>query len=428
MTATVSKQAGTEGVRHSAQRVNAALRNVVTRIPPPSQSPKDLAKQLKVHRTLASRLLGALRMSDPLAVIANIPGKQGLDAILQAAEPIVGPEPVDEARSALEEFDQLVEHGLGGRDVLDVALGTWLPDMREKHEFSCKQLIYRGLCGLAGASAEVTVGAGIRFPSADGEHADLAMIFGLVGLRRLSPGRSIPIGSLGMIPGVRSPAGAYIEVLPGLCDAGGPPVLEPFSSSPLPPIREVRLGNYRQFLLPGEEIGNRSKVNIFTALVVRNIGPMYRPEGAPPRRTGGTHVVEVPTKTMLMDLFVDEAYMPLRSPQVLIHRTGQRGAVDPNDPLREIDRMECNETIQKLGRGPERFGSLEVAGYPEIVRFVCEQLGLDARTLVGHRCRVQYPLPYVQYSMGYELPTRSEARVVWNAETMGRAADSGMHG
>lgn len=364
-------------------------------------------------------------MSDPLAVVANIPGRQGLATILDAAESIVGRDPVAEARTALDEFEHLIENGLGGRDVLDVALGAWLPEMREKQELSCKQSIYRGYCGLAGAAADVTIGAGIRFPNEDGEHADLAMVFGLVGLRRLSPGRAIPIGSLGMIPGVRAPSGAYIEPLPVHVKNGGLPTLDEFCSSPVPPLREVRLGNYRQFLLPGEEIGNRSKVNIFTALVVRCIGPLYRPDNVQTRRTGGTHVVDVPTKTMQMDMFVLEENTPIRNPQILVHRTGQRGAVDPNDTLREIDRQECFETIQHLGRGPERFGSLEVARYPEVIRYVCAQLGIDAGQLVGHRCRVQYPLPYVQYSLGYELPTRAEAGLVSTARVLSGGGSRG---
>lgn len=404
-----TQKPGSDGVRHYAARVTAALQQVVSRLPPSTKSPNDMARRLKVHRTLASRLLGALRMSDPLAVVANIPGRQGLGSILDAAESLVGTDPVREARDALDAFESLVEHGLGGREVLDVALGAWLPEMREKQELSCKQLVFRGLCGLAGASADVTVGAGIRFRSADGEHADLAMLFGLIGLRRLSPGRSIPIGSLGMIPGVRTPSGAYIEHLPGR-DPAIPPLFEEFCTAPLPPIHEVRLGNYRQFLLPGEEIGNRSKVNIFTALVVRNIGPFYRPDDTPPRRAGGTHVVDVPTKLMLMDLFVDEDQVPLRNLQVLTHRTGQRGAVDPNDPLREIDRVDSAESVQVLGRGPDRFGALEVAGYSDMIRQLCEQLGIRVERLVGHRSRVQYPLPHVQYSMGYELPTITEAK------------------
>src|SRR5262245_65611706 len=119
----VSRPTNANGIRQRAERVNVALQQVINRLPPPCRSPKDLARRLKVHRTLASRLLGALRMSDPLAVLANIPGKQGLDAILQAAEPIVGAEPIGEARSALDEFENIVEHGLGGREVLDVALG-----------------------------------------------------------------------------------------------------------------------------------------------------------------------------------------------------------------------------------------------------------------------------------------------------------------
>lgn len=403
------------GIRRSAERVNAALHEVVNRIPLATRSPKDLARRLKLHRTLASRLLGALRMSDPLAVVANIPGKQGIGAILESAESLVGADSVREAREALNEFEHLVEHGLGGREVLDVALPTWLPEMREKHELVCRQQIYRGLCGLAGATADVTVVAGIRFPNADGEHADLALIHALFGLRRLSPGRDIPIGTLGLIPGVTAPPGASVENLPGSPDPAGAPVLAEFCTSPLPPIRELRLGGYRQFVLPGEEIGNRSQVDIVTGLVVRRIGPLYRAEGEPPRRTGGSQMIDVPTKAMLMDLFLNEPPGVLRSMEVLIHRTGQRGAVDPNDPLREFDRLESTDAIQSLGRGPERFGTLEIARYPELVRAVCDRLGVDSQALTGHRCRVPYPLPHVQYSIGFVLPTRAEAAVVRDA-------------
>jgi hypothetical protein len=405
----ISELSSAQGIRQSAERVNAALHEVVNQLPIRIKSPKDLARRLKVHRTLASRLLGALRMSDPLAVVTNIPGKQGLDTILRAAEAIIGSEPVGEARMALDEFETLVEHGLGGREVLDIALGAWLPETREKHELSCKQQIYRGLSGLAGACADVTIDAGIRYPSEDGEHANLVMVYGLIGLRRLSPGRDIPIGTLGMIPGVATPSGAVIQNLPGSSDPDGPPIIAEFSSSPLPPIREIRLGNYRQYLLPGEEIGNRSKVDIFTGLVVHNIAPLYRSTLAPPRRTGAAHMVEVPTKTILMDFFVEEQAAPLNNWQITVHRTGQRGGVDPNDPIREIDRMECTESIQLLGRGTERFGALEVARYPEIIRYVCDKLGLNSSQLIGHRCRVQYPLPHVQYSMGFELQTCDEA-------------------
>lgn len=397
------------GVRRSAERVNAALHDVVNRLPlSDGKGPKDLARRLKVHRTIASRLLGALRLSDPLAVVANIPGRQGLGSILQAAEPLVGAEPVSEARKALDEFEHLVEHGLGGREVLDVALGAWLPETRTKHELACRQQIFRGLCGLAGACADVTIETTIRYPNEDGVHANVVEIYGLIGLRRLCPGKAIPIGVLGLVSGVSTASGAVVYNLPDCANPDGPPLIEKFSSTPIPPMREIRIGNSRQYLMPGDEIGNSSKINIITGVIVNKIGPLFREDSAPPRRTGGAHLVELPTKTLLMDRLVLDDGSQLRDPQVFMHRPGMRGAVDPNDPLRELDRMECTETIQSIGRGAERFGALEVANYPEIIRHVCELLGLDGSKLVGHRCRVQYPLPHVQYSMGYMLPSRTE--------------------
>ena len=395
-------------VRESAERVSAALEEVVRRLELPSRSPRDLARRLNVHRTLASRLLAALKMSDSLAVVSNLPGRQGLNLILQSAAEIIGPETVDRAQAALHEFESIVENGLGGRDVLEVALGAWLPETRDRFELGCKQQVYRGLCGLVGATADVSIGALIRYPSEDGLNANQILLFGLVGLRRLYPGADIPIGTLGLIPGTRTPTGAVIENLPGSPDPNGAPLIAEFCSPSLPPLREIRLGNYRQYLLPGESIGSNSTVDIFTGLLVRNIGPLCNPPFGPQRRTGGANMVEVPTKSMIMDLFVEERETPLKGVQMFVHRTGQRGGVDPNDPLREIDRVRSNEVVKVLGSGPDRFGMSEVYRYPELIRYVCDRVGLDWSTLVGHRCRVEYPLPHLQYSMGFELPPDPE--------------------
>jgi hypothetical protein len=396
-----------ESIRATADRVSLTLQDVVAQLALPSRTPKDLARRLDVHRTVASRLLAALRMSDSLAVVANLPGRQGLNAILQSAENIIGAELVGEAQAALLEFESLVENDLGGRDALDVALRAWLPESRDKHELACRQQIYRGTCGLVGASAEVTIGAMIRFPSEDPDYMNQVLLYGLVGLRRLCPGTDIPIGNLGFIPGTQTPRGSVIENLPGSPDPQGAPLITEFSTVEAADLREMRLGNYRQFVLPGEDVGVRSQQSIFTGLFIRNLGPRYRDATDPPLRTGCAQMVEVPTRVLVMDFYVDESEMPVREPAIWVHRVGQRGGVDPNDPHREIDRMRALESVQLLGRGPERFGTSDVPRFPELIRHVCSQIGVDSSRLVGHRSRVEYPVPNYQFSAGFELPVRN---------------------
>ena len=75
-----------------------------------------------------------------------------------------------------------------------------------------------------------------------------------------------------------------------------------------------------------------------------------------------------------------------------------------SDRTRDIDHFEVCESIQYLGIGVVRFSSREIGQYVEMVQYVCDKLGWDSSHLRGYRCRVQYPLYNVQYSMSFDLP------------------------
>jgi hypothetical protein len=87
-----------------------------------------------------------------------------------------------------------------------------------------------------------------------------------------------------------------------------------------------------------------------------------------------------------------------------MYDTAARGIANPTDPARDMDRIDVLDSIQSLGVSIARVRTREVAGYPEMVRSVCDALGWDSEHFRGYRCRVDYPVYGTQVSMIFEPP------------------------
>src|ERR671916_500400 len=101
-------------LREGARRLQQSLQDVVGRLPHSTRSPVDFARALKVHRTLAGRVLKTVRPGDPLAAIAEMLRTEGLLMFLDAARHAGDRASVAAATQAVHEFSALVHGELGG--------------------------------------------------------------------------------------------------------------------------------------------------------------------------------------------------------------------------------------------------------------------------------------------------------------------------
>lgn len=385
------------------QRLGDAFRAVVNAMPGGPYRPQDLARRLGIKKDLSSRVLRASRNKDPVAVVHMMPGPAPLRQLLQAAaDKKVDPEILREGEEAVRQFDALIHQEAGDRTSLDAIISTCLPDAREKFELFNKQAVYRGMAQLKGATADVTLVTALLHPAADGERLDGVAIIGSLGLRRIRPNAVVHFSThrLGPSATAQSPLTLDrdpVEDLRGL-------LLEPFCSSPLPPLQARHHGTTVHYTLAGDAIGPQSAVNLcFAELTPRC---MRRFGDATKRLYGPSCEITTPTKTLIFDVLLHEDVYPGCDPTLLLYDTAVNGLADLADRARDIDRLDVAETVQPLGRGTSKWRASEVPQYVEIVRHVLEKIGWDGARFHGYRCKVQYPIYGSQLYLAFAAPEK----------------------
>ena len=182
----------------------------------------------------------------------------------------------------------------------------------------------------------------------------------------------------------------------------GAPFLPEFSTSPLPPF-DVRIdGEIVHYLLSGDEVGVSSSVDLFFADVMRDRYPANGSISKKPATPGA--VVDVPVKTLIIDVLIHEDVWPGVQPELHVYDTAGRGIANPIDPARDMDRLDVLDSIQDLGSSLSRFRTSVVADYCDLIRCVCDKLGWDSGRFRGFRYKIDYPIYGTQASMIFRPP------------------------
>jgi len=380
-----------------------ALGDLLASIPGTSTRPQSLAKSLSLNTVMTSRLLKATRSDDPMAVVHALPGPEPLRRFIRAAaKRNASPPLVERAERAIESFEQLIREE-GDRGTLDAIIGGWRPDVKEKTETQAKQLMFRGASQLFGTLQEVDLATAVLTPNRDDPtRVDLIWIKGSIGLRRLRVGADMKLGVHALAESahpLRTFDGGQADTLPGL-------LLEPFCTKPLPTINKIEGDRRTEYTVSGGAVGSRSTVDIVYGIVIEGALARHRgPEDAP-RTTGVATAIGVPSRVLVFDVLVDAGLFARQSPSPLIYRTVFAGLANPNDPSRDIDRLDTGETVRPLGIGIDRFRSAEVPNYLDMLRLLCDKRGIDGTSLRGYRCRIECPVYSSQIGLAFDLPVR----------------------
>ncbi|HUU94649.1 MAG TPA: hypothetical protein VM487_02840 [Phycisphaerae bacterium] len=380
-----------------------SLRHVLAAVPGAPRRPVELSRALRVNHDLASKTLLATSKPDPLAAAHSMPGPEALRTLLKAARRRkIDKALIAVAEEAVREFESLLRDDVGSRAELDAVLSAWLPEARRRFEASNKQLAFKANCNLKGVVAEVGLTAVLFHPADDQVNCDAVGIMGRMGLRRLRPG--VPICFSARHSGPKASSFAWETLEGARVDFPQSNVLlNEFCSQPMPKLEISMADDAIHYRIARNGIGPKSAVNVFLAQVVRNALDRYRRPEAPRRKGVGTEV-EIPTKTMVLDVLLHESVWPGCPPELVIYDTVIRGRANVNDQSRLIDRMDLSESIQFLGQGTARFRIAEVPNYVELIRNVCDKLGWASEKFRGYRCRISYPFYGSQVSMVFDLP------------------------
>lgn len=390
----------------AAERVRAAIGDVITEIPIRAHRPSELQRVLKLDRTLASRLLQAVRLPDPLAALHRLPGPYGIRLLLKAATGTVGnPEVVGRAEKALVELEHLVLTHVGHWNDLDAALSGWLPDVREELDAASRRAAFKAMSNIRGIMAETELSITLLHPSTTRPGwVDRACIAGLCGMRRLRPG-----APMGLLHGhsIAPPPGSQRLSLDGqpIDQEHGPGLLREFSTTPTPRFDVVVAGNTVHYLLEQDDVGLDSRVDLLFGDVTRGRYPAN--QGVSPQPAAPGAGIDVPVRTLIVDVLLHEEVWPGVEPELQLYDTAVRGIANPVDPARKMDRRDVLDSVQGLGAQAARLRTPEVARYAEMIAFVCEKLGWNAADLRGFRYRAEHPVYGYQVAMIFQPPAES---------------------
>jgi hypothetical protein len=386
-------------IADAGRELARAFRRVLEAIPGAPHRPQSLARSLGVNIVLTSRILKAVQQLDPLAVAHAMPGPEPLRRLLRAAgKKRIDPALVHDARVAVDRFQQLIDVEAGDRSALDAIISGWLPDAREKVELLAKQSVYRGMSQLLGTASEVEHHTIMLYPSRDAaDRCDQVWIVATRGLRRVRPGLTVKYDTVHTTGPLLTVTGQPVESLQGL-------LLEPFCSKPLPQLQVRHFGDRSQYTLSGDDVGVGSAVDLVHATLLSGTKELHRLPDEPPRKATMAVGIDMPSRALIFDVLLHNDVFPGQQPTLHLYRAMPYGPANPNDPSRDVDRLDVIQSIQPLGQGIAKFRAAETPSYVEMLRHVCRQRQWDGDDLRGYRCRIEYPIYGSEVVIAFDLP------------------------
>ena len=387
----------------AAERLRVALDEIVNLVPVRLKKPAEFQKVLKLDRSLSSRLLRAINMKDPLACLHRLPGPHGVRLLLRAARKTVRDQAaVQRAEDAMTDLESLVIGEFGEWKDLTAAISGWLPEAREQIEMVNRQTAFKAMSILKGVSADAEVSVTLIHPgSNNADWLDRAGITGICRMKRMRPG-----APMGLLHGssIAPPSGTQRLSLDGvpIDPLHGAPLLQEYSSQPTPRFDVCVTGDTVHYILNSDGVGLGSMVDLFFADIMRGRYPANARISPRPATPGA--LIDIPVKTLIVDVLVHEDVWPGVEPDLHMYDTMGRGVANPTDPSRDMDRIDVMESIHEIGSGLERFRTKEVARYADMVQSTCHKLGWDISRFRGYRCRVDYPVYGTQVSMVFHPP------------------------
>ncbi len=385
-----------------------AFRQLIAALPASPGRPMQLAETLGLKKDLSSRVLNAIRTSEPLAVAHRMPGPEALRRLVAAARKKRVPADIlARAEAAIGEFEELIRNVAGDRATLDGIIGAWLPDARQKVEMLAKQAMYRGASVIKGCACHTHLAISILHPCDDGKHLDGVSAESFIGVRRLSPSAVIKIAT----QRIHAPTEKTALSLDGRPIESHRDVLLPaLSVEPAGQISIQRTGPVMHFTLDSDGVGARAAVNVTCAVLQPCCLTRHQLQSAEHRKRGPNTVVVVPTTQLIMDTLLHEDAYFRSEPTMYMYDTSGEGTADVNDPTRLMDRLSLSAQAEFIGRGPETMRVSEFPQYVELIEHICEKRNWDARKLRAYRCRIAYPMYGSQISMMFDAPPVEECQ------------------
>ena len=380
-------------------RVAAALRVCLTPIvhtlagDPPR--PMRLTQGPGIDKSLASRIVQAVRTHDDNDFLHTVPSPTGLRILIEHARGLVDASLLRDMEAAVKRFESLIDALPGGRQTLDAQMGEASTVIRERREQIARQASFKAQSFLFGHFCETLTTSLFVVPSADPVKVDVIEVQRRLGLQRAAASVALPLLSVHTAKPGRDDAPQMLPL------AGGEASIDPAAylvdagcSLPPPDLQVQSEGATTIFVLrPGHDAPMPARVT--TAFRVLRAEPLA-PES--PWINLRTYMLHTPCRTLVRDIHIAEGVWPDARPEVGFYLPGPSGTpavvIEPGQP--HLRRVNLTARIEQLPPGAR---ALELDGTPDhrpAVESALAQAGVSAQAFRGWRCRMGYPVPLIE--------------------------------
>lgn len=359
-----------------------ALRAVIASSPFKGLGPIELSRTLGVDKTLASRLMSALRASDPTVALSLLPGVVPMRQFLTAARKHgAGARAVGTAERRLRVFDHELVRAFGTRTRLDAVIADALPGARRRHEDTARQAVYRGMALIKGVSVDLESFTWIVHPSRENaERVDLLFLASFVGIHRLRPTARFRVGAA-----YRRKPDKRARLLRRFCRPAHVSIASRVEKDYV--FYEISTGSVRR----------DAAADVFLTEFMP--ASFSRAASSPKQEVWNVgDVVAYPLKRLELVLLVHQDVWKGCEFNVAAYDTAGRGLVHLPDPERESDRLSLDAPVTRTPASAEVLSVSAVPDYAEILGTLMTSVGWKLEAASGAPafrrfcCEISYPL------------------------------------
>jgi hypothetical protein len=388
-----------------AAELRACLTPLLQQVAGAPPRPYRLSQGLGLDKSIASRLVQAVRADSDLELLHQVPSPTGLRMLIERAQGQADAALLRDLAAAVQRFETLLDLLPGGRQALDAQMGEASGAIRERREQMARQASFKAHSFLFGHFCETLTTSMVALPSATAGLVDVIEVHRRFGLQRLVPSMPLPLLS---VQAGQPDAAPAPRMLPMGRDESSQEVTDYIvgtaSSRPLPDLTVVRQGGLTTFVLPaGPSVAMPTRLT--TAWRV------LRAERLEPERGWTTlrnYMLHTPCRTLVRELYLADGMWPDAMPHVGFYLPGPSGTpiidVEPGQPhLRQVN---LTARIEQLPIGMTGLELEGVSDHAAALQAVLAIAGIDPTRLRGWRCRMAYPVPLIEMQVSLRFTGR----------------------
>lgn len=382
-----------------AARLKNELGELLAELPPGARGGSALSRWLDIDRATCQRAIAASR-AEGLEVLSNLPGVQGLEAVVKAlADRSDDPSKVDGARAALAQFERLVEDAGGSRARLLRRLESSTSSGHlGADDVAARKRLFGAARDLCGRWSDINGAIFIYRPTpGDPDTMESAYVSQFIGHRARAG--AIPLTSSTAVTsrdGIDHAGFRHLDATPAVGRSDGA-ILERFSTMPAPVVTTRTPDKEVVCTIDAESIDPVSGADIVIARRVAE--PVPHPLTESPQMHEAWMLVENPSRHLLFDVYMHRALARQCIASMSAHLW--RPDIDATVGRRWRTRFPRSPKLELLGS--QLMPSNAYARQAELTQYVFDALDWAHDEFVGFRCALEYPIWRAGYCMTFDF-------------------------